>query len=131
MPAESTDAWLVETDTRVTKAAEANAVLLTPVGLTAAVPPPSMHRHGRTVVPLTRMEALQRMWLRRLKIPVLLLAIIASVTFGVALAISMLSEPVKWPAVETPAPPALPTPLVIPAAPADDQAAAEQAFPRH
>jgi type II secretory pathway predicted ATPase ExeA len=140
LPAERTDAWFADTNARVTEAAEADAVLLTRTGQTFAVPPPSMHDDEPRVVPLTHMEALQRMWLRWLKVAVLLLAIIGSIGFGVTLAISMLSEPVEWPAVESPAPPTLPTPLVIPPAPADDQAAAdtvqpvaaaEQALPRN
>ena len=129
LPAERTDAWFAETRARVTEAAETDAVLLTRTGQTFAVPPPSMHDDEPRVVPLTHMEALQRMWLRWLKVAVLLLAIIGSIGFGVTLAITMLSEPVEWPAVESPAPPTLPTPLVIPPAPADDQAAADTVQP--
>ena len=131
MPAERTEAWFAETDARVTEAAEGDAALLAPISQTVALPPPSMPHPGRTVVPLTRMEALQRLWLRRLKIAVLLLVIVAGAGSGLTLAVSILMEPVTSPSVGRPAPPALPTPLMIPDVPADPADSMDTFVPPH
>ena len=121
-PADRADAWFAETDARVKQAAEADPTQLPPLH-DAPVSLPTgtgLHRR-RSSVPLTHIEVLQRAWLRRLKIAVLLLVIVGGAGFGFTLAFNILSQPVMSPAVASPAPPSLPTPFVIPAPPADDQ----------
>jgi hypothetical protein len=125
------DAWFAETDARVKQAAEADPTQLPPFHDAPISPLPTgkaPHRR-RSSIPLTHMEMLQRAWLRRLKIAVLLLVIVGGAAFGFTLAFSILSQPVMSPAVASPAPPSLPTPLAIPDVPADDTAAS--AAPEH
>jgi hypothetical protein len=85
-----------------------------PVGGSA----PDDHR-TRTVVPLTRMEMLQRRWFRRFKIGLLLLALPGIGGYGLTVVFSNLAEPVTLPEVNSPAPPAMPMPLAIPPVPDD------------
>jgi len=125
--AEGADAWFAETDARVKQAAEADPKPLTPFHdapisppAAATVAPP---RRRSSSVPLTHMEMLQRTWVRRLKIAVLLLVIVGGAGFGFTLAFGILSQPVTSPAVASPAPPRLPAALVVPVVPADETAA--------
>src|SRR5438105_3922852 len=121
-PVDGTEAWLAEIDARVNQAVETDAVELPGIDTAPFTPVPASFRR-RTIVPLTHMEMLQRIWLRRLKIAVLLLVILAGAGFGLTVAVSILTQPVTSPDVLSPLPPALPTAFVIPAAPADDAAA--------
>jgi len=142
VPVDGADAWFAETDARVKQAAEADPTQLPPFHDAPISPLPTgtaPHRR-RSSIPLTHMEMLQRAWLRRLKIAVVLLVIVGGAAFGFTLAFSILSQPVMSPAVASPAPPSLPTPFVIPAPPADDQppsagiqsaATAEQTLPQN
>ena len=113
------DAWFAEIDASVKRAAESDSTALPPLVDVPVMPlPPPGHR-GRTVVPLTHMEMLQRIWMRRLKIAVLLLIILGGAGFGLTVAVSVLRQPVTSPAVGSPAPPVLPERLVIPDPPED------------
>jgi hypothetical protein len=63
---------------------------------------------------------LQRVWLRRLKIAVVLLVIVGGAGLGLSIAVNiLLAQPVSSPRVESPAPPVMPTPLSIPDPPED------------
>jgi hypothetical protein len=70
-------------------------------------------------MPLTHMEMLQRVWLRRLKIAVVLLVILGGAGLGLSIAVNILAQPVQSPQVGSPAPPVMPTPLFIPDPPED------------
>ena len=118
------DAWFAETDARVSEAVETDSVPMRPVEEGRVTPLWVAEHRSRTTVPLTHTEMQPRVWLRRLEIAVLLLAIVAGAGLGLVQALRILSEPVIPPSVESPAPPALPTSLAIPAVPADDQALA-------
>src|SRR5205085_7773222 len=65
-PVDGTDAWFAEIDASV-QAAESDAVEIPGVDRVPLTPPPASFRR-RTIVPLTHMEMLQRIWFRRLKI---------------------------------------------------------------
>src|SRR5258706_497709 len=141
-PADRADAWFAETDARVKQAAEADPTQLPPLHdapISPLLTGTALHRR-RSSVPRTHMEMLQRAWVRRLKVAVLLLVIVGGAGFGFTLAFNILSQPVMSPAVASPAPPSLPTPFVIPAPPGDDQppsagiqsaATAEQTLPQN
>ena len=115
-----TDAWFSTTDARVTGAAEADGAPLQDIPITL---PTGMGYRTASSVPLTYMEMLQRVWLRRLKIAVLLLVILGGAGFGLTVAVTALTQPVVPPEVERPAPPPLPAALVVPGVPADDSVA--------
>jgi type II secretory pathway predicted ATPase ExeA len=120
VPVEGADAWFAEADARV-NAAEADTVTL-PLEHPPVAALPRVEPRRRSAVPLTHMEMIQRVWLRRIKIAVVLLVIMSGAGFGLTLAVSLLSQPVNSPSVKSPAPPRLPIPLAVPAVPTDDQA---------
>jgi hypothetical protein len=116
------DAWFAETDARVSEAVETETVPMRPVEEGRVTPLWAAEHRSRTTVPLTRSEMQPRVWLRRLEIAVLLLAVVAGAGLGLVQALRILSEPVIPPSIESPAPPALPMAFVIPDVPADDLA---------
>jgi len=75
------------------------------------------------------METLQRRWFRRLKIALFLLAIPGVGGYGLTMILSSLAQPVTFPDVSSPPPPALPMPLVVPPVPDDDIPAAPDVLP--
>ena len=114
----STEEWFAQIDASVKKAAEADPVEIGTVHPMPIAPPPT--RRGRAAIPLTHMEMLQRVWLRRLKIAVVLLVIVGGAGLGLSIAVNILvAQPVSSPRVKSPAPPVMPTPLYIPDPPAD------------
>jgi general secretion pathway protein A len=117
---DGTDAWFSTTDARVREAAEVDRAPLQDIPITL---PTGVGDRRFNSVPLTHMEVLQRVWLRRLKIAVLLLVILGGAGFGLAVAVTALTQPVVSPEVEGPAPPRLPAALVVPDVPADDSVA--------
>jgi len=115
------DAWFAETDARVTEAVETESVPMRPVEEEGATRLWAAEHRSRATVPLTHTEMQPRVWLRRLEMALLLLAIAAGAGLGVVQTLRILSEPMLIPtSVASPAPPALPPPLTIPDAPADD-----------
>jgi type II secretory pathway predicted ATPase ExeA len=119
------DAWFAETDARVSEAVETDSVPMRPVEDGRVTPLWAAEHRSRTTVPLTHTEMQPRVWLRRLEMAVLLLAIVAGTGLGLVQALRILSEPVIPPSIESPAPPALPMAFVIPDVPADDQQLSE------
>ena len=117
---DGTDVWFSTTDARVTEAAEADPAPLQDIPIT--LPTGVAYRRFNSE-PLTHMEVLQRVWLRRLKIAVLLLVILGGAGFGLSVAVTALTQPVVSPEVESPAPPKMPAALVVPDVPADDSVA--------
>ena len=116
------DAWFAETDARVNEAGETETVPMRPVEEGRVTPLWAAEHRSRTTVPPTHTEMQPRVWLRRLEIAVLLLAIVAGAGLGFVQALRILSEPVIPPSIASPAPPALPMAFVIPDVPADDLA---------
>jgi type II secretory pathway predicted ATPase ExeA len=125
----STEEWFAKIDATVKKAAESDPVNIGVVHPLPIAPPPT--RRSRTgAVPLTHMEMLQRVWLRRLKIAVVLLVILGGAGLGLSIAVNILvAQPVTSPSVASPAPPVLPTPLSIPDPPDDPAPAAADTTP--
>jgi hypothetical protein len=121
-PAEpTTEEWFAKIDASVKKAAEIDPVDLDAAHRMPIAPPPTRRgRSGTAAMPLTHMEMLQRTWLRRLRIAMVLLVIVGGAGLGLSIAVNLLmAQPVTSPRVESPAPPVLPTPLYIPDPPED------------
>jgi len=122
LSSEATDQWFSETDACVQRAGndlpEETSDPAPPGWIRAA----GRRERSRTVVPLTRMENLQRKWLRRLKIALLLLVALVGAQLGIAFAERMMTQPLMSPSVRNPAPPSLPKPFEVPLAPAADVA---------
>jgi type II secretory pathway predicted ATPase ExeA len=117
-----TELWFAETDACVQRAADALPAVdpdLTPPGWLRSAGRPE---RSRTVVPLTRMESLQRKWFRRLKVALLLLVGLVGAQLGIAFAERMMTQPLISPTVRNPAPPPLPKAFVVPLAPEADAA---------
>jgi general secretion pathway protein A len=131
-PLEGTETWFSETDACVQRAAENETLEFPDLTSPSSARAAKSAARNRTVVPLTRMELLQRRWLRRLKIAVILFVILGGAGFGLTVATNMLMQPVNSPSVGNPDPPALPAALVIPPIPDDDAdtaAASVDSFP--
>src|SRR5438105_5895841 len=119
-PEASTEEWFAKIDATVKKAAETDPVEIGAVHPLPIAPPPTRRGRKGTAVPMTHMEMLQHVWLRRLKIVVLLLVILGGAGLGLSIAVNILvAQPVTSPNVESPAPPVMPTPLYIPDPPED------------
>jgi hypothetical protein len=124
----STEEWFAQIDATVKKAAEMDPVEIDALHPMPIAPPPT--RRGRSTVPLTHMEMLQRVWLRRLKIAALLLVILGGAGLGLSIAVNILvAQPVSSPQVESPAPPVMPAPMYIPDPPEDPVPAAADSTP--
>jgi len=119
------DAWFAEIDARVNGVEAAETVEVPALGDSPAAPavPPSRGERVR-VVPLTHMEAFTRIWLRRMKIAVLAIAVLAAAGLGYSLVAAALSEPLTMPAIESPALRLVPAPVILPISPPDDPAPA-------
>lgn len=89
------EAWLAAIDESVNAAMEADS-LFSSEGDPAAVLEPVPGERVR-IVPLTRMEALSRRWVRRFKMAVLLVVVIGGAGLGLSLAVTILSQTVGLP----------------------------------
>ena len=119
---DATDRWFAETDACVERAADdlpSNVPDLAPPGWLRSA---GRAERPRTVVPLTRMETLQRRWFRRAKIALLLLIGFSGAQLGIAFAQRMLTQPLISPSIQNPPPPQLPKDFVVPPAPQDNAA---------
>jgi len=114
----STEEWFAKIDATVKRASENDPVEIGVVHPLPLAPPPT-RRSRNSAVPLTHMEMLQRAWLRRLKIAVVLLVILGGAGLGLSIAVNILAQPVQSPQVGSPAPPVMPTPLFVPDPPED------------
>jgi hypothetical protein len=126
----ATDVWFAETDACVQEAADD-----LPTNVSDPAPPGWVRSAGRaerprTVVPLTRMETLQRRWFRRAKIALLLLIAFSAAQFGIAFVERELTEPLISPSVGNPPPPQLPKDFVVPPGGEDDVGVPVRAFAR-
>jgi type II secretory pathway predicted ATPase ExeA len=116
----STEEWFAKIDATVKKASENDPVEIGIVHPLPIAPPPTRRSRNGSAMPLTHMEMLQHVWLRRLKIAVVLLVILGGAGLGLSIAVNILvAQPVQSPQVGSPAPPVMPTPLFIPDPPED------------
>jgi len=122
LSSEATDQWFSETDACVQRAGDALSTEASSPAPPGWVRSAGRSERPRTVVPLTRMETLQRKLLRRARIGLLLLVALVGAQLGIAFAERMMTRPLISPSVRTPAPPQLPREFVVPLVPEDEAA---------